>query len=77
MQGEQIPLEARIVAVADVFDALTSARPYKQAWSNDDAIAELQRLAGEQLDRACVEALVQNLEQVEQIQQRFREDYFG
>ena len=77
MQGEQIPLEARIVAVADVFDALTSARPYKQAWSNRDAIAELQRLAGEQLDRACVDALVRNLDQVELIQQRFREDYFG
>ncbi len=77
IRGEQIPLEARIVAVADVFDALTSARPYKQAWTNEEAIAELHRLAGEQLDRACVDALVRNLDQVEQIQQRFREDYYG
>jgi putative two-component system response regulator len=40
-------LEARIVAVADVFDALTSARPYKPAWSNDKAINTLNELAGE------------------------------
>ena len=77
MQGRQIPLEARIVAVADVFDALTSARPYKPAWSNEDAIAELERLAGEKLDRDCVDALVSNLDEVEKIQQRFREDYYG
>ena len=77
MQGEQIPLEARIVAVADVFDALTSARPYKQAWSNAEAIEELQRLAGEKLDRECVDALVRNLDEVERIQQQFREDYYG
>ncbi len=77
MEGEQIPLEARIVAVADVFDALTSARPYKDAWSNEDAIDELKRLAGEKLDRDCVDALIRNLEQVEQIQQQFREDVYG
>ncbi len=77
MKGEQIPLEARIVAVADVFDALTSARPYKDAWSNEDAIDELKRLAGEKLDRDCVDALIRNLEQVEQIQQQFREDVYG
>ena len=77
MQGKEIPLEARIVAVADVFDALTSARPYKEAWSNEDAIAELNRLAGEKLDRDCVDALVQNLDQVVQIQQQFREDPYG
>ena len=39
LQGQDIPLEARIVAVADVFDALTSRRPYKEAWSNDAAFA--------------------------------------
>ncbi len=77
MKGEQIPLEARIVAVADVFDALTSARPYKDAWSNEAAIDELKRLAGEKLDRDCVDALIRNLEQVEQIQQQFREDMYG
>jgi HD-GYP domain-containing protein (c-di-GMP phosphodiesterase class II) len=72
-QGEEIPLEARIVAVADVFDALTSRRSYKDAWSNETAIATLQELAGESLDQDCVEALVSNLSEVEEIQRRFRE----
>lgn len=77
IEGSRIPLEARIVAVADVFDALTSARPYKQAWTNEDAIAELQRLAGEKLDQDCVDALIRNLDEVEKIQQQFSEDFYG
>jgi len=77
IKGEQIPLEARIVAVADVFDALTSARPYKNAWSNEDAIGELKKLAGEKLDRDCVTALIQNLDKVEQIQEQFGENFYG
>lgn len=74
MKGEEIPLEARIVAVADVFDALTSRRPYKDAWSNETAIATLQELAGESLDQDCVEALVHSLDEVEEIQVHFLED---
>jgi HD-GYP domain-containing protein (c-di-GMP phosphodiesterase class II) len=77
IKGEKIPLEARIVAVADVFDALTSARPYKKAWSNNEAIAEIRKLAGEKLDRDCVNALIQNLDEVGKIQARFREDFYG
>jgi len=77
IKGEQIPLEARIVAVADVFDALTSTRPYKNAWSNKDAIGELKKLAGEKLDRDCVNALIQNLDKVEQIQEQFSENFYG
>ena len=73
LEGDAIPLEARIVAVADVFDALTSERPYKKAWSNDKAIETLQQLAGEILDRDCVAALVDQLPQIEGVQQRFRE----
>ena len=74
---DDIPLEARIVAVADVFDALTSRRPYKDAWSNEDAFASLRELAGEKLDRDCVKALIDQSDEVEQIQQRFEEDYCG
>ena len=74
---DDIPLEARIVAVADVFDALTSQRPYKEAWSNEEAFTSLQRLADEKLDRDCVEALIDHREEVELIQQRFKEDYYG
>lgn len=77
LRGEEIPLEARIVAVADVFDALTSQRPYKQAWSNDGAYAMLQRLSGEKLDKDCVEALIANKEQVREIQLTFAEDDIG
>lgn len=77
LQGEAIPLEARIVAVADVFDALTSERPYKKAWSNDEAFAALMRLAGSKLDRHCVNALIANRDEVEKIQQSFQEDPLG
>ncbi len=73
LSGHKIPLEARIVAVADVFDALTSKRPYKEAWTTDQAFAALQELAGEKLDRDCVNALIDNRADVEQIQEQFKE----
>lgn len=75
--GDEIPLEARIVAVADVFDALTSRRPYKEAWDNDAAFEWLRQVAGEQLDAHCVDALVHHRDEVEKIQQLFKEDMFG
>ena len=77
IKGEKIPLEARIVAVADVFDALTSTRPYKEAWSNENAIQEIKKLAGEKLDQDCVNALLQNLDEVEKIQKQFNENIYG
>ena len=51
-----IPLEARIVAIADVFDALCSERPYKRAWPKQEARAEIVRLSGSHFDPACVDA---------------------
>lgn len=57
LQGDQIPIEARIVAVADVWDALTSNRVYRDAWNEDAARQLLEREAGQQLDAACVAAL--------------------
>ncbi len=77
LAGESIPLEARIVAVADVFDALTSRRPYKEAYSNDVAFATLEELAGTQLDGDCVRALVESRGEVESIQAQFKEDTVG
>jgi len=74
LRGGQIPLAARIVAVADVFDALTSRRPYKPAWSNERAFAELRKLAREKLDGTCVESLIRNRQAVAEIQHRFREE---
>jgi len=76
-KGDEIPLEARIVAVADVFDALTSKRPYKESWDNEKAIKMLQKLAGETLDKDCVNALVKNVDKVVEIQQQFTESIYG
>ncbi|MBL0144186.1 MAG: HD domain-containing protein [Betaproteobacteria bacterium] len=77
LAGDAIPLEARIVAVADVFDALTSRRPYKEAFANDLAFTMIEQLAGSHLDEECVRALVDNRPEVERIQAKFREDLLG
>jgi len=73
LAGEAIPLEARIVAVADVFDALTSTRPYKRAWSFDDAVAFLQAESGRHFDPALVQAFLGLLPEVREVMQRFGE----
>lgn len=56
LAGESIPLPARIVAVADVFDALTSKRPYKGAWSFQEALNYIQTQSGKHFDPACARA---------------------
>lgn len=56
LHGEEIPLLARILAVADVYDALTSHRSYRPAWSHERAMRVIQEGAGSQFDPACVEA---------------------
>jgi len=58
LAGEEIPIEARIVAVADVFDALTHTRPYKAAWEVADAIAEIRAQNGRHFDPKVVEAFL-------------------
>ncbi len=58
LQGEEIPLLSRILAVADAFDALTSTRPYRKAMSYEEALAELERNKWTQFDGRAVEALV-------------------
>ena len=58
LAGEAIPLFARIVAVADVFDALTSERPYKKAWSIERSVAYLRESAGSHFDPRCVDAFL-------------------
>ena len=54
--GERIPLEARILTIADSFDAMTSLRPYRARWKVPEALAELRRCAGTQFDPELVEA---------------------
>jgi putative two-component system response regulator len=58
LSGEAIPLLARIVAVADAFDALTHVRPYKEAWTVPEAVSEIERERGWQFDPDVVDALV-------------------
>jgi putative two-component system response regulator len=63
LAGNQIPLAGRIVAVADVFDALTQKRPYKPAWPVEEAIAEIERQRGLQFDPNIVEAFLRVVQQ--------------
>jgi HD-GYP domain-containing protein (c-di-GMP phosphodiesterase class II) len=77
LKGGEIPLEARIIAVADVFDALTSRRPYKQAFSNDEAFAMLEQLSGTRLDPECIRALASHRETIREIQRTFAENPYG
>jgi response regulator RpfG family c-di-GMP phosphodiesterase len=58
LAGERIPIVGRVVAVADVFDALTHARPYKDAWSVNQAVARIKRASGIQFDPRVVDAFV-------------------
>ncbi len=58
LAGEAIPLGARICSVCDVYDALTSVRPYKAAWSHEDAVAEIEKQAGQQFDPKVVNAFL-------------------
>ncbi len=62
ISGEDIPLEGRIVAVADVYDALTNDRPYKSTWTHEEAMAELIRSADSHLDRNVVDAFTRLFE---------------
>lgn len=73
LQGEAIPLEARIVALCDVFDALTSTRPYKSAWSIEDTMAHLQAQKGRHFDPQLVDLLEQELPKILEIRARWAE----
>lgn len=65
LAGEQIPLSARIFAVVDVWDALLSARPYREPWAEEQVVAYLQEQAGGHFDPEVVEALLQLLPEIE------------
>jgi putative nucleotidyltransferase with HDIG domain len=70
--GENIPLSARIVAVADVWDALTSDRAYRPAWSREEAIKVMREGRGTQFDERCLDALLSLLNELDQVK-RFPE----
>lgn len=71
LREHEIPLPARIVAVADVFDALISRRPYKKPWSFGEALAELHQHKGRHFDPCCVDAFCKELGSVQEILKRF------
>jgi putative two-component system response regulator len=74
LAGEAIPLPGRIAAVADVFDALTSARPYKVAWPLDKAADYLREQAGGHFDRKCIDAFFRAWLDIEAIRAHYRDD---
>ncbi|MEC5163751.1 MULTISPECIES: response regulator [unclassified Janthinobacterium] len=73
LAGEAIPLAGRIVAIADVFDALTSARPYKEAWSVEAAVDFLLEQRGRHFDAALVELFLAQLPAIVAIKERWAE----
>lgn len=73
LAGDAIPLEARIVATADVFDALACKRTYKPAWTLGDAFAEIEHMAGRELYEPAVNALLRCRPEVEAIHKRFQD----
>lgn len=73
LAGEQIPLVGRIVAIADVFDALTTSRPYKKAWSIGEAFEHLQKGAGQHFDPDLVPLFIGLEDSLIEIHQRYRD----
>jgi putative two-component system response regulator len=73
LQGEGIPLAARIVAIADVFDALTSIRPYKEAWPVERARQTIVEDSGHHFDPALIEAFVRALPEILEVKDMFVE----
>lgn len=73
LKEKEIPLEGRIAAIADVFDALTSERPYKEAWSVEDAVQLLQDESGKHFDPELVTLFVQELPKILEIKNKFAE----
>lgn len=73
LQGEDIPVVGRIVAVADVFDALTTQRPYKKAWPLNEAIAYIREQRGKHFDPHLVEVFLEQMPAVLEVKERWAE----
>ncbi|MEQ3639437.1 MAG: HD domain-containing phosphohydrolase [Alteromonas sp.] len=73
LKGEEIPIEGRICALADVFDALTSKRPYKEAWSIEKAVEFIQSQKGKHFEPKLVDLLVAMLPKIVEIKEAFKE----
>lgn len=73
LKGEAIPRIGRIVAIADVFDALTCERPYKRAWSVEEAVTLLQKESGEHFDPQLVPLFLEHMDEITEIMQSFKD----
>lgn len=73
LKGESIPLVGRISAIADVFDALTSARPYKKAWEVDAAVDYIKEQSGKHFDPQLIEYFIENLSEIVSIKEKYME----
>ncbi len=71
LKGEEIPLSARVMAVADVFDALTSTRVYKPAFPVDEALKIIEEGKGTQFDPKCVEVFLEALPDIRNVLKRY------
>ncbi|HIC45635.1 MAG TPA: two-component system response regulator [Methylophaga aminisulfidivorans] len=73
LKGDEIPLAGRIVAIADIFDALTSARPYKEAWPVEEAIEFINEQSGKHIDPALPPILIEHLPEILRVKLAFSE----
>ncbi len=73
LQGESIPIEGRITALSDVFDALTTIRPYKKAWTIDETIEYIKKMSGTQFDPQLVDVFVSKLDKIIEIKKAYND----
>ncbi len=73
LKADEIPISGRIVAIADVFDALVSVRPYKKAWTFEDAKELLKEQSGEHFDPKLTTIFLENIDQIKKIYYKFQE----
>lgn len=74
LKGEEIDKFARCVSLADVFDALTSKRPYKEVWPNEKAYEEILSQSGKQFDPIVVEVFKSNFNKFKEIQEKYQDE---
>jgi putative two-component system response regulator len=73
-KGEEISIEGRIVALVDVFDALSSKRPYKPAWELNKIVEHIQTLKGKHFDPHVVDVFLQNIDEFDKIREMYRDE---
>jgi response regulator RpfG family c-di-GMP phosphodiesterase len=74
LKGEEIPLWGRIVAIADVYDALVSKRVYKAAWNEEDVLKEIRNMAGSKFDPELVQIFFEVLPRIQEIRERYPDE---